>query len=144
MPVPYDDIVCRFISPHRRTWNRKLNQPTQRAFKQENLSVWHQDKLREYNVQLEDLLIENLGGYGQAHHTVGDYLDFALKAAQEEGEPCQVRIEWRPDDVTALWWQWRYAHIQVEATEGPTDFPLEFRRMLAANSRYVVPPEEYR
>ena len=140
MTVPADDIVCRFINPDRRTWNNNLNEPTQRAFKQVGLSVWHRERLSENNVSLARLLIENLAGYGQAHHTAGDYLDFARKVAEEEGVPCRVQVEWRPDEVAEPWQQWRYAHAQVEATEGPADFPLEFRRLLAANSRYVVPP----
>ena len=140
MPVPPDDVVCRFVNPDCKTWNRNLNAPTQRAFKQVGLSVWHQDRLRQQGVALEDLLIENLAGYGQAHHRVNDYLAFALQVAREENVPCQVRVEWRPDEVTEPWWQWRYAHVQVEATEGPPDFPLEFRRLLAANARIVIPP----
>ena len=143
MPVPPDDMVCRFINPDRRTWNNNLNQPTQRAFKQAGLSVWHQDRLRERDVELEDLLIENLTGYGQALHRVGDYLAAAVTVAQEEKIPCQVQVEWRPDEVTEPWWRWRYAHVQVEATDGPPDFPLEFRRLLAANARVVAPPAQY-
>ena len=140
MPVPPDDIVCRFINPDRKTWNPNLNQPTQRAFKQAGLSVWHQERLRWQDVALEELLIENLTGFGQAHHQVNDYLALALQVAQDEKLPCQVRAEWRPGEVTEAWWQWRYAHVQVEATEGPPDFPLEFRRLLAANARTIVPP----
>ena len=142
MPVPADDIVCRFINPGRNTWNPNLNQPTQRAFKQANLSVWHQGRLKGRGVALEDLLIDNLAGYGQAHHTAGDYLEFALQAACDAGTPFRVRVEWRPDDVFVgvPWRRWRYAHVQVEAMTGPADFPLEFRRLLAANARALVPP----
>ena len=140
MPVPPDDIVCRFINPHRSSWNNNLNVPTQRAFKQVGLSVWHQERLRQQNAEFEDLLIENLAGYGQAHHRVGDYSALALQVAQEEAVPCQVQVEWRPDAVTEPWRQWRNAHVQVEATEGPPDFPLEFRRLLAASARVVIPP----
>ncbi len=140
MPVPPDDMICRFINPDRNTWNANLNRPTQRAFKQAGLSVWHQARLSEWNVALEDLLIVNLSGYGQAHHQVGDYLDLAKQVAQEEDIPCEVQVEWRPDEVSEPWWQWRYAHVQVEATAGPADFPLELRRLLAANARAIIPP----
>ena len=142
MPVPNSDIVCRFIKPDRNTWNSNLNQPKQRAFKKAGLSVWHQERLRANGVNLQDLLIEGLVGYGQAHHTAGDYLKFALQAAQSENVCFQVQVEWRADDqyVNPAWRQWSYAHVQVEATKGPPDFPLEFRRLLAANARSVVPP----
>lgn len=142
MPVPPDDIICRFINPDpkSRTWNSNLNEPTQRAFKQVGLSVWHQERLHQQKVALEALLIENLTGYGQAHHQVKDYFHLALEVARDENVRCQVEVEWRPDEVTEHWWQWRYAHVQVEATEGPPDFPLEFRRRLAANARVVIPP----
>ena len=138
MPVPPDDRLCRFIRPDK--WNDKLNLPTQRAFKQVGLSVWNRGQLLQRNIQLEDLLVGNLIGCGQAHHTAGDYLRFALEVTQDEGIPCQVRVEWHPDEVPEPWWKWRYAHVQVEATEGPNDFPLEFRRLLAANSRHKIPP----
>ena len=141
MPVPPDDMVCRFIPPGQ--WSWRDNRPRTRAFKQVGLSVWHRDRLYEQNVALEDLLIENLAGYGQALHMVGDYLAAAATVAQEEKIPCQVQVEWRPDEVTEPWWHWRYAHVQVEATEGPPDFPLEFRRLLAANSRTVIAPNQY-
>lgn len=142
MPVPNSDIVCRFIKPDRNTWNSNLNQPKQRAFKQAGLSVWHQERLGANGVNLQDLLIENLAGYGQAHHTAGDYLKFALQAAKSENVCFQVQVEWRRGDryVNPAWRQWSYAHVQVEATKGPPDFPLEFRRLLAANARSVVPP----
>ena len=140
MSVPDRDIVCRFIKPHRDTWNPNLNQPTQRAFKQRGLSVWHRDRLRARGVSLQDLLIQNLDRYGQAHHTAGDYRKFALQVTQNENVRFQVQVEWRPDDVTPPWRQWSYAHVHVEATEGEKDFPREFRRLLAANARCVVPP----
>ena len=138
MPVPPDDTLCRFINTDK--WNFNLNLPTQRAFKQAELSVWNLGELHENNVHPEELLIEGLVGCGQSHHTAGDYLRIAIEVAQEEDIPCQVQVEWRPEKVTEPWWQWRYAHVQVEATEGPVDFPLEFRRRLAANSRFKVPP----
>ena len=138
MPVSCDDMLCRFISPDK--WNDKQQLPTQRAFKQAGLSVWHRGRLSQHNIRLKDLLIETQIGWGQAHHTAGDYLSIALKVTQEEGIPCHIRVEWRPDEVAVPWQEWRYAHVQVEAAEGPDDFPLEFRRLLAASSRHRIPP----
>ena len=142
MPIPNDDVLCRFIRPGRGYWNPQTNEPLQRAFKQVDLSVWHQGRLHDNGVALHELLIENLSGYGQAHHTVQRYLEIAQSIAQEEGEPFQIQIEWRPNAVTEPWRQWRYAHVQVEVTAGPQDFPLEFRRRLAANAQAVVPPAQ--
>ena len=140
MPVPLDDTVCRFVRP--KYWKKSDNRPNQQAFKQKNLSVWNINKLNEYSVQIEELLIDNLTGYGQAHHTVRDYIVLALEVAREEDMLCQMHVEWRPEATSALWWQWCYAHVQVEAVEGPSDVPLELRRKLAANVRHVVAPVE--
>ena len=142
MPVPLEDIVCRFIDPDK--WTKRDKRPNQRAFKQAGLSVWNQNKLHKCGASLEDLLIGRLRGWGQAHHSVEDYLTLAQSVEQEEGIPCKVRVEWRPCETPSAWWEWRYAHVQVEVTEGESDLHLEYRRRLAANSRHVVPPEKYR
>ena len=141
MPVPQDDVLCRFIRP--RDWNKGTGRPSQRAFAQPGLSVWHIGSLLEKGVSLEDLCIEHLAGYGQAHHTAGDYLRFAAEASESEETPFQVEVEWRPEDqyVAEPWRPWAYAHVQVEAVEGPPNFLLEFRRLLALNARYLVPPD---
>ena len=140
MPVPLDDILCRFIRPS--DWGKRDNRPRPGAFKQASLSVWHKDSLEEQRVALEDLLIEHLTGYGQAHHAAGDYISLAGEAAGLEGIPFQVRVEWRPGDehVAEPWRRWRYAHVQVETIIGPDNFLIEFRRQLALNCREVVAP----
>ena len=94
-------------------------------------------------MSLEDLRIAHLAGCGQAHHTVGDYLRFATEAAESEGVPFRVQVEFRSENeyVAEPWLLWAYAHVQVEAIEGPPNFLLEFRRLLALNARYVVPPD---
>ena len=141
MPVPEGDILCRFIRP--RDWSRILNRPKPAAFKQAALSVWHQAELHQRGVRLEDLRTGHLAGYGQAHHTAGDYIGCAREAAQRDGKPFQVRVEWRPEDqyVAEPWRKWNYAHVQVEATEGPPQFLPEYRRVLAERSRVVIPPD---
>ena len=142
MPVPEDDILCRFIRPG--DWSKRDNRPKPGAFKQAELSVWHRDRLLSRQVRLEDLRIGHLSGCGQAHHTVADYLLFARKAAQLERTPFRVQVEWRPEDqyVDKPWQPWRDAHVQVEAVEGPDKFLVEFRRQLALKSRYSVPPDQ--
>lgn len=141
MPVPDDDRVCRFIRP--RDWSRRENRPRPGAFKQPSLSVWHEERLLAQGASLYDLRIEHLVGCGQAYHTAGDYQGLASEAAQEEGIPFQVQIEWRPEDqyVSEPWRAWAYAHIQVEAIEGPDDFLIEFRRLLARRTRFAIPPD---
>ena len=118
-------------------------EPTEgRRIKQERLSVWHRDRLHEHGVVLEDLLIENLAGYGQAHHRAGDYTELARQVSENAGEAFQVQVEWRPEDeyVDPPWRQWRYAHVQVEAIAGPGQFLRRFRKLLTVNSRVVIPP----
>ena len=139
-PVPSDEVLCRFIKPERGKWNADLGLPLQRAFKQDDLSVWSKDKLRDQDTEPADLLIDNLADHAQAYHRAQDYLDCAEQVAQEEGVDCKVQVVWRPEKVDPPWHLWKDAHAQVEALEGPKDFPLEFRRRLAANAKYVVAP----
>jgi hypothetical protein len=148
MPVPPKDTLCRLIKPEREKWNPRLELPTQGAFKpmrstsgQVALSVWHPSRLSQHNVPIDALLIESLDGWGQAYHTTDDYLSLADQAMQAASTPFQVQVEWRPDDADEPWYRWRYAHVQVEAIEGPDEFLLEFRRLLAANSRSIIPPK---
>lgn len=147
MPVPKDDIVCRFI--RRKDWSRRDNRPKASAFKEVKshsaLSVWHKGRLLEQNVALEDLRIGRLEGWGQAHHTVDDYLQFAHDAEEKTGQPFEVEVEWRPENeyVTEPWRKWRYAHIQVKAIKGSGKFPDEFRDKLAFNARTKIPPDEF-
>lgn len=141
MPVPQDDILCRFIRPG--DWSRRENRPRPGAFKQANLSVWHIEQLRKQGAAPEDLRIEHLRGCGQAHHSAGDYQALAAESSQADGVLFQVQVEWRPEDqyVSEPWRTWADAHIQVEVTEGPPDFLIEFRRLLARRARHSVPPD---
>lgn len=141
MPVPVFDILCRFVRP--KDWSKTDNRPKPAAFKQADLSVWHKDKLLARHVRLEDLRIEHLTGYGQAHHTTGDFLQFATEAGQIENCEFSVQVEWRPEEkyVAEPWRRWNYAHVQVEAVEGPKNFLVEFRRKLSLNARVVIPPD---
>lgn len=143
MVVPLDDVVCRFVRPS--DWSRILKQPKPGAFKQAGLSVWHRDRLEEQGATLDDLRIEHLYGYGQAHHTVGDYYRLARKSEEEEkdGTPFRVQVEWRPDDefVAEPWRQWRYAHIQVETVVGPAQFTVRFRNLLALKTKVAIAPD---
>lgn len=146
MPVPAEDIVCRFLRPA--DWSRRDQRPRPGAFKdRRGISVWHRERLRQQAVALEDLLIEHLAGWGQAQHRAGDYAELAAVAAQQEGQFLQVQVEWRPEDeyVAPAWRQWRYAHAQAETeiVDGAAEVLIEFRRLLAINSRLTVPPAQY-
>ena len=92
-------------------------------------------------------MIDNLVGYGQAHHTAGDYLQIALEAELKENQPLTVQVEWRPEDeyVAEAWRQWYYAHVQVEmeTPDESGEVLIEFRRMLAMKSRLAIPPEQH-
>ena len=141
MPVPLDDTLCRFVRPQ--DWSKRDNRPKAGAFKQAALSAWNVESLQAQSVRVEDLQVEHLVGSGQAHHRVSDYMELARRASEVENVPFSVQVEWRPEDeyVSEPWREWRYAHVQVEAVEGPEQFLGEFRRILAQNSRYLAPPE---
>ena len=79
-------------------------------------------------------------GWGQAYHTVGEYFRIASEASQLEKTEFQIQIELRPDSVDPPWQRWDYAHVEVQAIEGPEEFLREFRRLLAANSQPIIPP----
>ena len=102
----------------------------------------HQSHQLERNSRLEDLLIENLAGFGQALHRARDYTELAIEVSENSGEPFEVQVEWRPEDeyVELPWRRWRYAHAQVETIVGPGQFTRRFRKLLTANSRLVIPP----
>ena len=146
LPIPADDILCRFVRP--RDWSVRDQRLRPGAFKDNRgLSLGHTERLRQHSVALESLLIDNLAGYGQAHHTAGDYLRFALEAAERESQPLSLQVEWRPEDeyVAEAWRQWAYAHVQVETETdaGAEEVLIEFRRLLAMNARWSTPPAQY-
>ena len=143
MAVSDGDMLCRFI--RKKDWSKRDQRPKPGAFKQALLSVWHEGELMARQVPIEDLQIEHLAGTGQAYHTADDYKAFAEKASDLEGVQFAVQVEWRPGDeyVEEPWRPWSYAHVQVEAVEGPQAFLVEFRRMLAQNVRRQVNPLGY-
>ena len=143
MPVPEADAVCRFIEPD--DWSFREGRPKAKAFRGPDLSVWHEGRLSENGVSLDDLQIEHLVGSGQVYYTVEDYLAAAREVEERTGTSFSVGVEWRPDNVTPPWQQWRYAHAQVEALEHTGVFPPEFRDLLRIrvrkNTRHQVAPD---
>jgi hypothetical protein len=144
MPVPESDIVCRFIESD--DWSFCEDRPKARAFRGPDLSLWHKGRLSERGVSLSELQIRHLTGSGQVHYTVEDYLKAAKEVEDVTGQRFSIRVEWRPDNVTAPWQEWRYAHVQVEAVEHSGVFPPEFRDLLrirvARHARHQVAPIE--
>ena len=144
MTVPSGDTVCRFIRPGRKNWSARDNRPKPPTFKQDGISLWHLERLRQNSVSLDDLRIGSLSGAGQAHHTVEDYFRLARRASDEAGSPLSISVEWRtePEHVAEEWRQWSYAHVQVEILDGSDSVRAHFRRLLASNARRVVPPDD--
>ena len=153
MPVPPEDMLCRFIPDHEKSWSKTQKRPRPPAFKENGgLSVWHIELLRQDGVEPGELRIGALSGYGEAHHTAGDYLETAREAADCQGVPLSTVVEWRTEDryVKPDWREWAYAHVQVEHTLGPNYdvAKLEavlvlFRQQLSKNARHTEPPDRY-
>ena len=147
MTVPSEDIVCRFIRAGRKNWSKLENRPKPPAFKEkqgEGLSLWHERRLNQNSFSLDDLRIGSLSGAGQSHHSVGDYFRLAHRAVTEKDSPLSIRVKWRtePEYVGTEWREWSYAHVQAEIMDGSDSVRAHFRRLLAANARRVVPPDD--
>ena len=145
MPVPREDVVCRFIREG--DWSKAEERPKASGFKQNGLSLWHLERLRSCNAQLEDLQFDSLEGSGQALLTVDQIFDAARMAGQKTTGTLHIAVEWRPETVEEAWNQWREAHIEVEAT--PEDEPTEtqgglmsaFRMGLCTMAECIAPPD---
>lgn len=148
MPVPPNDVVCRFIDPIH--WIKRDKCPNETAFKppkEKHLSVWHEGLLQEHNVSVHDLKIEGLSEHGHVCHSVRTYLEVAQEASQDKPKQpratrIQVEVEFRPEEefVDLPWRKWDYAHCQVEATVGPQRLTGRFRKLMAARSKHAIPP----
>ena len=146
-------MLCRFIRGHDQHWSKNQNRPRPPAFKENGgLSVWHIGSLGQHGVKPGQLRMGALAGHGQAHHTAGDYVETARKAAKQQGVPVSTVVEWRTEDryVKPDWREWAYAHVQVEHTLGP-DYDVAkleaalvlFRQQLSKNARHTKPPDRY-
>ena len=145
MPVPHDDLLCRFIRPS--DWSNRDKRPKSAAFKGPNLSLWHLQRLADQNVSIDALRFGDFDGAGQAHYTPSDYITAAADAAASAHEDFSVTVEWRGRvrDVKPAYTQWRYAHAQVEWMAAPENAFLQFRQLLALQAhkraRALVPPD---
>jgi hypothetical protein len=143
MPVPQDDMVCRFINPIH--WSKREEGPREGAFRPpegEHLSVWHEGRLSATKVSIDDLKIEDLSGHGHVCHSTKTYLEVAENSSKPSKEapkptPIEIQVEFRPEDadVDMPWREWNYAHCQVEATVGPMQLTRRFHRLMAAKSK---------
>ena len=146
MTINSEDVVCRFIRPHKKYWDKDEGRPKQRAFYDKNgLSLWHEIRLAQHGVSFDDLLFGTLEGHGQAHHTIGEYFHFAQKAAQKNWDDPEfsIDIDWRPgpDSVDPPRRQWKDAHLEVDISNISSPAYLQFRQFLAANTRCTVAPD---
>ena len=152
MPIPHEDMLCRFIPGHRKSWSKTQSRPRPSVFKENRgLSVWHIESLALRGVKPSELRIGGLEGHGQARHTVGDYLEAARQAAQRFGVALNTIVEWRTGDeyVKPDWRRWAYAHVQVEHSPEPGDDTEKiqsalvlFRQTLSKNARHIVAPDD--
>ena len=143
MPVPEDDIVCRFVRS--KDWSDSEQRPKPGAFKDPNLSVWHPARLEACAVRLEELQFGSLARTGQAHYAVGDFGRTVRKVeseAEQSGEPgsLAVAVEWAPDTVLEAWKRWVCAHIEVRTETDCKALWARFRRALCTSARQVIPP----
>ena len=143
MPVPEDDVVCRFVRS--KDWSTAEQRPKPGAFKDLDLSVWHLERLEGQGARLEDLQFGSLLGSGQAHYDVGDFSQIAREveaeaAAGGESGKLDVTVEWSPETVVDEWKRWASAHIEVRTEMDCKKLWAAFRRALCTNARDVVPP----
>ena len=139
--VPVCDTICRFVRP--RDWSYADDCPRSAVFGQTNPSAWNVDSLTTRGVHLDELKTSQFAQGGHVNCTVRDYLDLAREVTQETGEPCDIRIVWRPDDfyIPEAWRSWRYAHVQIEMADGVSKLPSPLRWKLCRSSRVTaVPP----
>lgn len=143
MPVPEDDVVCRFVRS--RDWSESERRPKPGAFKDPNLSVWHPARLAACAARLEELQFGSLASTGQAHYAVGDFSRTAVRVeseAERSGEPgnLDVTAEWSPETVAEAWERWACAHIEVRTETDCRALWARFRRALCTSARVVIPP----
>ena len=145
MPVPEEDIVCRFVRS--KDWSTLERRPKAGAFKGKgvDLSVWHPARLQAYGAQLEDLQFGPLAGTGQAHYTAGGFGRIASKVEAEAQGRCEtgrldVIVEWSPDQVAEEWKRWAYAHIDIRTQTDCQELGIAFRRALCFTAQHLIPP----
>lgn len=128
MPVPANDILCRFLDPAK--WFHDDDRPAASAFRasKRKLSMWHRDRIVTNGSVLKDLCIDSLDGFGEGLLKTEDILDAATHCLSPVFTPNAV---WSPDDVEPLWGAWRNAHANIESERGPVNFPDDFRLLLA-------------
>lgn len=143
MPVPEEDIVCRFVRS--KDWSDSEQRPRPGTFKQVDLSVWHQARLQVHPARLEDLQFGSLAQTGQAHYAVGDLSRTARKVeadAARSGEPgkLDVTAEWSAETVPEDWKRWASAHVEIRTEMDCKKLWAAFRRALCTSARNVIPP----
>ena len=141
MPVPEEDIVCRFVRS--KDWSDSEQRPKPGAFKDVSLSVWHPACLQAHGARLEDLQFDSLARTGQAHYAAGDFSRTARKVEAEavgESGKLDVTAEWSPETVVEAWKRWAFAHMEVRTEMDCRKLWAAFRRALCTSARKVIAP----
>ena len=128
--VPDEDWICRFVPPEE--WDDDLQEPSPSAFRASDrqLSVFHRKRVEDSGDTLQDLCIEQLNGFGEAHLTVAACIELG-SGISDRFNP---KVYWRPYHVQEAWVRWREAHAQIESSGGDGGFPRSYRVLLARNA----------
>lgn len=130
LEVPEEDWICRFVAPEE--WDDELREPSPSAFRASDrqLSVFHRQRVEDSGDTLQDLCIQQLSGFGEAHLTVAACIELGQGISQQ----FDPKVYWRPDYVQEEWARWKEAHAQVESSGGDRGFPRSYRVLLARNA----------
>lgn len=130
LEVPEEDWICRFVAPEES--NDELQEPSPSAFRASDrqLSLFHRQRVEDSGGTLQDLFIQQLSGFGEAHLTVAACIELGQGISQQ----FDPKVYWRPDHVQEEWARWKEAHAQVESSGGDRGFPRSYRVLLARNA----------
>ena len=130
LEVPDEDWICRFVAPEE--WDDVLQEPSPSAFRASDrqLSVFHRQRVEDSGDALQDLCVQQLSGFGEAHLTAAT----CIELGQGISDQFAPKVYWRPDHVQEAWSRWKEAHAQVESSGGDRGFPRSYRVLLARNA----------
>lgn len=146
MRVPDEDIVCRFVRA--KDWSEGEDRPKPGAFKQVDLSLFHEGRVQDKGNDLSDLQFGSLFGTGRAYYRAGDFSRFAQKiksCAEPElaNAALSVEVLWKPETVSEAWLRWADAHVEMTAPEtNCKTLMTRLRRKLCMNTRRKQAPQK--
>ncbi len=137
-------MVCRFVRA--RDWSVGEDRPKPSAFKQVDLSLFHEERVQNHGDDLSDLQFDSLFGTGRAYFHAGDFSRFAQKIksrAEPEFANAALSVEavWKPETVPEAWLRWADAHVEMAAPEtNCKTLMTRLRRKLCMNTRRKQAP----